>query len=139
MAQTILGKLRQSIFPDFPRGVNIAHKDGSMTEAWHLSLSNLYQNLQRTFSNEGFSLPLVAESDLDDIKQIYTNLIGKKLSDTNPTTPNISGRIVYDIDNEVPKIFVIEFEVKGDPNSKILGTTTTPVGTDPDWKTFTIT
>lgn len=139
MASTLLNKLRQSIFPDFPRGSNIANQDGSMTPAWHLALSNLFQNLQSTFSNEGYSLPYLSSSDLDDIKAIYTRLIGKTLSHTNPTTPNISGKIVYDVDNEVPKVFIIEFETKGDPSSQILGTTTTPAGNDPTWKTFTIT
>jgi len=139
MAQNLLDKLRQSIFPDFPRGSKIAHKDGSMTETWHLALSNLFQNLQRTFSNEGFQFPGLNETDLDSIEQIYTNLIGKTLSTTNPPTPNIAGKIVYDITNEVPKIFIIEFEVKGDPSSQILGISTTPSGNDPAWKTFTIT
>lgn len=139
MAQTLLNKLRQSIFPDMPRDRKITDGNGNMIPAWHLAFSNLFQNLQGTFSNEGFSLPLLNSSDLDDIKAIYTRLIGHKLSYTNPTTPNISGNIVYDVDNEVPKIFIIEFEKKGDPSSQILGPSTTPVGNAPTWKTFTIT
>lgn len=131
MGEVILGKFRQSLFPDFPRGVNMVRPDGHLSNIWELALSNVFQNLQRIFSNEGYALPILSEEDINFIESIYTNLIGRTLGSTNPPTPDISGRIVYDVDNEVPKIFIIKFATPGNPNTEIQ--------TGTGWKTFTIT
>lgn len=118
-------KLKQSIFPDFPRERPAVDKDGNFTAQWHLQLSSLFQALQRNFSNEGLQIPRLASEDIDTIEKIYKPaLIGKKLG----LVPNISGHMVYDTSNNVPKMFIIAF-TNNDPSDNV---------TSAEWKTFTL-
>jgi len=123
-------KKNQSIFPDFPRHTPAVDKTGHFTPNWHLSLSNLYQQLQANLSNEGWSIPPLDNNDQATIAEIYTRLIGKSLQSTNPPTPNISGQMIYSTTDAVPKMFIITFTNPEDPTSIITGAS---------WKTFTFT
>jgi hypothetical protein len=121
------GKKAQTIFPDFPRSEKIVSPQGELTRTWHLSLASLYQALQANFSNEGIQLPQLTPSQLDTIEAIYTPLVGTVLTGR---VPNISGTIVYDSYNNVPKVFIITFADPGNPASAVQSAS---------WKTFTIT
>lgn len=123
-------KPRSAIFPNFPRHTPATDKTGHFTPTWHLSLSSLYQALQKTFSNEGFSIPPLTDNDMNTIQAIYTKLIGKTLQFTTPATPNIAGQMAYNTTHAVPKMFIITFSNPEDPTSTI---------TAASWKTFTLT
>lgn len=118
------GKKKQSIFPDFPRGTPTVDKGGNFTPNWHLGFSSLFQGLQRNFTNEGIQLPQLTSTELDSILENYTSVFGQKLG----LLPNISGKVVYDSSNNVPRIFVIIF-VNNDPSGIV---------SSASWKTFTI-
>lgn len=118
-------KLKQAIFPDFPREQPTVDKEGKLTAHWHLQLSSLFQALQRNFSNEGLQIPRLSIEDINTIEQIYNpNLVGKKLG----FIPNISGHMVYDTSNNVPKMFIIVF-TNSDPSDTVISAS---------WKTFTL-
>lgn len=48
---------QQAVFPDLPRGMKIADKDGNMTSEYYLFLANLILALQTNFTPEGIVVP----------------------------------------------------------------------------------
>lgn len=115
----------QSIFPDFPHEQKAVEKDGGLTSAWNLSLSSLYQALQKNFKNEGIVFPPLTADQIATLLALYTPSIGLPL----PTNlPDISGQTVFDSTNRVPKQFIITFDGAVPPNVVTAA-----------WKTFTLT
>jgi len=116
-------KLNSTIFPDFPRGSPAVTHDGNFSPLWHLQLSSLFQALQKNFGNEGIQIPQLNSEDINTIEALYNPiLIGKPL----PTgLKDISGKIVFDSANKIPKIFIITY------NGNNIATAS--------WKTFTLT
>ena len=129
---TTQSKLPQSIFPDLPRGEKIVDASGMLTQIWHLSLASLYQALQKNFSNEGFQIPQLNASQITYIESLYTPFVGQLLPQY---LPNISGKMVYDYTNSVPKMFIITLVATGNPATE--GTGLTAIATA-GWKTFTL-
>ena len=133
MATQTQTKKKQSIFPDFPRESPVVDKNGDFGPIWHLGFSTLFQQLQKNFTNEGLQIPQLSgptgpdptAGDITKIQDIYQAVVGTKLGNL----PNISGKIVYDYTNNVPKVFIIEFATVNDPSSNVQSAS---------WKTFTI-
>jgi hypothetical protein len=115
----------QSIFPDFPHEQTVVEKDGGLTSAWNLSLSSLYQALQKNFKNEGIVFPPLTADQIATIQALYTPYIGQPLPST---LPDISGQTVFDSTNRVPKQFIITFDGAVPPNVMTAA-----------WLTFTLT
>jgi len=122
MTQT---KLPQAIFPDLPREVPAVGKDGNFSNLWALGFSSLFQALQRNFSNEGLQFPLLTADQIATIQAIYTPLIGAPLP---ANIPDISGRVVFDTTNRIPRIFIITYDGATPPNIVTA-----------EWHTFTLT
>lgn len=118
-------KKPSAIFPDFPRDKKIAKENGEISDSWSLSLNNVYQSLQKNFSNEGIVFPPLSSTDIATIQAIYTPLIGNPLPQN---TPDISGKSVFDSTNRVPKQFIITYDGSTPPNIVTAA-----------WKTFTLT
>lgn len=110
-----------SLFPDYPRETPIVDKDGNLTPLWDLGLGTLFQTLQNNYSAQGINIPLLSATDIADIQSVYTPYIGSALPDN---IPDITGTMVFDSTNLVPKIFIISY-------------TGTNVATAA-WKTFTL-
>jgi hypothetical protein len=106
-------KQPQSIFPDYPHEQIVTQKDGSLTSAWFLSFSSLYQALQVNFKNEGIVLPPLTADNIATIQAIYTPLIGAPLPQN---IPDISGQTIFDSTNRVPKVFIITYDGATPPN-----------------------
>lgn len=117
-------KFPQSIFPDFPHEQIAVGKDGSLTSAWNLSLSSLYQALQKNFKNEGIVFPPLTADQIATLQSLYTPYIGQPLPSN---LPDISGQTVFDSSNRVPKQFIITFDGAVPPNVVTAS-----------WKTFTL-
>ncbi len=131
MAVTKQGKLPQSIFPDLPRTEKISDSSGQINRLWYLSFASLYQALQQNFSNEGIQIPQLTSNPINNqigyIENIYKPYVGLTLPQN---LPNISGKMVYDTYESVPKMFIIVFTTQDDPSSVIMSAS---------WKTFTLT
>jgi len=124
-------KIPQSLFPDIPRGQKAVDDEGNFTQPWMLGLSSLYQGLQKNFSNEGLRLPLLTATELATIQAIYTPLIGSPLpqqTGVQSFIPDISGAMIFDSTNRVPKVFIITFDGSIPPNILTAA-----------WKTYTVT
>lgn len=132
-------KQNQSIFPDFPHETPFVDKDGNLTMTWSLSLGSLYQALQKNFKNEGIMFPSLSSADIATIQALYTPFTGSPglplpagLASQAPpysgyTLPDISGQVVFDTTNRVPKMFIITYD--GSTPPKVLTAA---------WKTFTL-
>ena len=122
-------KQAQPIFPDLPRESPVVNKEGNFTETWSLAVSQLFQNLQQNFKNEGILFPPLTAAQISTIQAIYTPYIGQPLPQNTQqkNIPDISGQTVFDTTNRVPKIFVITYDTSTPP--KILTAS---------WKTFTL-
>lgn len=118
-------KKPQALFPDYQRANKLVDRDGYITDAWDLSLSSLFQALQRNFKNEGIVFPPLSSTDIATIQAIYTPLIGSPLPQS---IPDISGQTVFDSTNRVPKQFIITYDGAMPPNILTAA-----------WKTFTLT
>lgn len=119
---TTTAKKANAIIPNYPRGTQVVTQDGRFTPAWHQTFGSLFQALQRNWKSEGFQMPTLNQDDINRIQASYVPFIGTSLPQT---VPNISGQIVYDTTNNVPKVFVITFA-----GNNVLTAS---------WKTFTIT
>lgn len=119
-----LYKKSQSIFPNLPRDNPVIDKDGNFTRTWSLAFSNLFQSLQNNLKNEGFLLPPLTLSQINQIEDIYTTLIGGPLP---LNIPDISGQTIFDSTDRVPKVFIITYDSSTPPN--ILTAS---------WKTYTL-
>ncbi len=106
-------KLPSSIFPNFPAGEPVVKQDGTLTDTWSYSLSDVYQGLQTNFSNEGIVFPPLSSDQLDQIESIYAPLVGYQLPQG---TPDISGKTVFDTTYKVPKQFIITYDGATPPN-----------------------
>jgi hypothetical protein len=115
----------QSIFPDYPRDRPAIDKDGNLTSQWDLGLSALFQALQKNYKNEGLLIPTLDASNIAIIQSLYTPYVSGSYDALTANLPDISGQMVYDTTNNVPKIFVI--------------VNTGGTVTSASWKTFTIT
>lgn len=129
-------KQNQSIFPDFPHDSPFVDKEGNLTMTWSLSLGSLYQALQKNFKNEGIMFPALPAADISTIQALYTPFIGLPLpaglaSQAAPysgyTLADISGQVVFDTTNRVPKMFIITYDGANPPNLVTAA-----------WKTFTL-
>src|SRR5690242_15054275 len=98
----------QSIFPDFPRENPTVDTDGNLTQFWSLSLSSLYQALQKNFSNEGLRFPPLNSTDMATIAALYAPYINMPLPQDDPsngtqnTLPDISGASVFNTTDRSP-------------------------------------
>lgn len=119
-------KKNKAIFPDIPRGEPIVQQSLHLTTVWHHSLTQLYQALQRNFSNEGLQLPILSSDDINNITAIYQPYIGKVLPQI---IPNISGSKVYEYSTEQEKTFIINFTTPGDASTPVVAAA---------WKTVTL-
>lgn len=124
---TLQKKKQQSVFPDLPRGRQIADEKGNVTDDWQLGLSALFQAAQKNFKNEGIVFPPLPTTDLNTIQALYTPYIGGEYNTMLQNLPDISGQTVFDSTARVPKQFIITFS--GSP--AIVNTAA--------WKTFTLT
>ncbi len=115
----------QSIFPDYPRGQQVADKNGNIVNEYYLFLSALTQQLQKNFKNEGIQLPLLTATQIAQIQAIYTPLIGSPLP---LNIPDISGQTIFDSTNRVPKVFIITYDGATPPNIVTA-----------QWRTYTVT
>jgi hypothetical protein len=113
------------IFPDYPREQPTVDKEGKFTYLWDLALGQLFQTLQTNFRNEGVKLPPLTTVQADQVKALYTPLIGNPLP---PGTPDISGQTMYNSTILAPQIFIISYDGATPPNIA-----------DARWWTFTIT
>lgn len=119
------GKQPTAIFPDLPRETPAVTKDGDFSTLWSLGFASLFQALQKNFKNEGILVPALSAADIANIQALYTPLIGSPLPQN---VPDISGQMVFDTTNRVPKMFIITYDGATPPN---IVTAT--------WKTFTLT
>lgn len=116
---------RSSLFPHIPRTKRIVDKIGELTEHWHLSLMNLYQTLQSSFRSTGYLLPNMAADEFTSFRNQFAPYDNKIL----PTAlANNRGLTAFDVDNNVPKVFIIVYN-----SNKTLNFSAT------NWKTYTIT
>lgn len=115
---------KKALFPDYPRETDVLTQDNKLSVRWSLALSNVFQGLQKNFTPEGWKTPPLPIDEITSIEQKYQPFIGKVLPQN---LPDISGQMLYDKNNHVPKIFVIVI----DPNTNLV--------TSAGWKTFTIT
>lgn len=103
----------QAIFPDLPRETPVIGMDGDFSPLWSLGLSSLFQALQENYKNEGILLPRLSATNIANIEAIYTPLIGGPLPQA---TPDISGQMVFDTTNRIPKQFIITYDASTPPN-----------------------
>lgn len=109
----------QALFPDIPRDAHAVEKDGNFTQSWMLAFSSLFQALQKNYSNEGLRLPLLTATEIATIQAIYTPFIGFPLPQDQGLQqfiPDISGAMVFDSTNRVPKVFIITYDGATPPN-----------------------
>jgi hypothetical protein len=124
----------KSIFPDLPREHPAVDKEGNFTSFWNLGFSSLFQALQQNFKGEGILVPQLTQSQINSIQAIYTPYIGHPLPQNNPAVgsqlfiQDISGQMVFDSTNRVPKMFIITYDTSTPPNVVTAA-----------WKTFTLT
>jgi hypothetical protein len=126
----------QSIFPDLPRTSPAVSKEGEFTQDWSLGFSLLFQALQKNYSNEGLLLPPLTAAELTTIQNMYAPYTGSPgiplPQDTPDSTqtflPDISGAMVFDSTNRVPKVFIITYDSSTPPNVLTAA-----------WKTYTLT
>jgi hypothetical protein len=74
---------------------------------WSLGFASLFQALQTNFKNEGIMIPPLTATQIATIQALYTPYVGGPYSTLVANQPDISGQMVYDSTNNVPKIFVI--------------------------------
>lgn len=122
---TILDPQPSTLFPDLPRAAKIADKDGNINPDWSAGLAAIFQSLQKSFSNEGFKIPPLTDTQIAAIQSIYTPLIGGPLPFN---VPDISGAMIFDSTNRVPKMYIITYDGATPPNIVTAS-----------WKTFTLT
>jgi len=125
---------QSAIFPDLPRDDQIVEEDGNGTSAWKLYFEQTTVALQANYSPEGLLLPPLSAADIATIQAIYTPYIGKPLPQNDTTNgtqkfiPDISGAMVFDSTNRVPKVFIITYDGSTPPNILTAA-----------WKTYTLT
>lgn len=73
-------------------------KDGNWTSEWALIMQQLISALQSNLSDEGFMLPQQNEGNIEKLHDQYT-------ASSNPSI--YYGNILYDSDNNLPKINVM--------------------------------
>lgn len=101
-----------ALFPDLPRELPVIGENGDFNPLWSLGLSSLFQALQENYKNEGILFPKLSADNIANIQAVYTPYIGLPL----PTNiPDISGQTVFDIDNRVPKQFIITYDTSSPP------------------------
>lgn len=116
----------QSIFPDYPReSPVIDEKTKDFMPLWGLGLSQLFQALQTNYTNEGIIIPPLNSTQIATLQAIYTPYVGGPYADLVAAHPDISGKMIYNLTNNVPQIFVI--------------VNTAGTVTSARWWTFTIT
>jgi hypothetical protein len=127
-------KSKQSaIFPDLPRDNQVVDKDGNAQPHWELFFDQTVAALQSNYSPEGLLLPPLSAADIATIQAIYTPFIGMPLPQnmaggSGQSIPDISGAMVFDSTNRVPKVFVITYDGAVPPNIVTAA-----------WKTYTLT
>lgn len=114
-----------SLFPDCPRQDKLVDEKGFPTQTWKFFFDQQTNALQKILKNEGFLLPLLTAAELATIEALYTPFTG------SPGTPlpqnvagnisgsflaDISGQMVFDSTNRVPKIFIITYDGSTPPN-----------------------
>lgn len=102
-----------SLFPDLPRESPAVTSDGNFSFLWALGFANLFQALQKNFSNEGVKFPPLTAAQIAVIQNTYAPFIGMPLPDN---LDDISGQAVFDTDNRVSKQFVITYDGATPPN-----------------------
>ncbi len=123
-------KKSRQIFPDIPRGQAIVTPQDHLTPVWHQSLTQLYQALQKNFSNEGLQLPQLSSTDIANIQAIYQPFVTPANKVLPSNIPNISGVKVFNYSQEKEQTFIINFTIQGDATSPIMAAA---------WKTVTLT
>lgn len=123
-------KKAKQIFPDVPREKEFLNEKGQVTTVWHHSFTQLYQALQRNFSNEGIQIPQLSTDDLNKILASYTAAKDAGLSLTQANLKNINGKKAFDYILSQEKTFILTFSTPGDA--------TTPIASAA-WKTVTLT
>ena len=97
-----------SIFPDLPRETPVMDKNGDFNNLWSLGFSSLFQALQKNFSNEGLSLPLLTDTEINSIQALYTPYVGGSYETLVANLPDNTGKMVFDSVNYLPKVFIIK-------------------------------
>ncbi len=113
---------RTSLFPHMPRSKKFVDSDDEIVEHWSLSLMNLYQTLQTNFRSTGYLLPNLSAADIADFREQFAPYDLKMLP---PALANNRGLTAFDIDNNVPKVFIISYN----PDNTLDFATT-------NWKTY---
>lgn len=117
-----------TLFPDVPRESPAVDKNGNFGQLWELSFGQLFQALQTNFKNEGILIPKLTATQIAQIQAIYTPYITFALPQP---IPDITGQMVFDITNSVPRIFIITYNAP-------IGNAAPTIATA-RWWTFTIT
>lgn len=122
-----------TIFPDLPRQAKVLDPDGTWSQIHQSFFDQVVNQLQQHFKNEGFLFPPLTASDLATILAPYTALTGQPLPQNQPGNaqqflPDLSGQMVFDSTNRVPKMFIITYDGATPPNIVTVA-----------WKTFTLT
>lgn len=113
-----------SLFPDYPRETPIVDDKGQLTMLWDLGLGTLFQTLQANYTAQGIKIPQLSATDIASIASVYQQYVTVQLP---AGIPDLTGLMVFDITNNVPKIFIIKY----------IGTPPTVLSAA--WYTFTIT
>lgn len=110
------------LFPDYPRETPLVDKDGMMMPLWDLGFGTLFQTLQKNYTNQGIQIPPLSATDIASIAGVYQQYVGVELP---AGITDLTGLMVFDSTNLVPKIFIITY---GAGNVVVSAA----------WKTFTI-
>lgn len=95
---TVITQTLKTLCPDLPRDMQIADTNGKLTAIWALFFQQLTTALQTNFKSEGFVIPPLSDTNIDN------------LGDTDASV----GNIIYDSVNKVFKGIVLVTE--GSPN-----------------------
>ncbi len=99
----------QSFIPDSPRDNKAIDEDGTLSADYQLFIDQLILGLQSNLTPEGWMLPLLTASQLATVQAVYTPYIAGTYPDMLKVLPDISGSIVFDSTNRIPKVFIITY------------------------------
>ena len=104
----------QSIVPDLPRDVEAIQKNGNFSDDYQLFFDQLVFGLQTNLSPEGWQLPTLTDTEIASIETQYAPYIGGDYQDMLKVLPDISGQVIFDTVNRIPKVFIITYNTVTD-------------------------